>query len=196
MKATKVTVDKNGLVHIICVLDRSGSMSGMESDVIGGFNAFVKAQQKVGDNAVLTLILFDSQYEVVFKRVPISQVPVLDNKIYNVRGMTALMDALGFALTTFTDDLAIVFVNTDGHENSSKEFTDQQIRDLVTNKKNLGWDFQFVGAGIDAWAVGSQYGFSKMDTISVSNTSAGYVATYDSMNLRSTKYRSSVGGCE
>lgn len=189
MKAKKIVATTGGPVHIICILDRSESMNGLIRDVIGGFNQFVKEQQAIEGDAILSLYIFDTTYEVIHDRVNLKDVPELTEKEYFARGMTALNDAIGRSLSSNHDARAIVFINTDGEENASREYTTEDVRSMVKTKTDLGWEFQFVGAGFDAWSVGRTYGFSQADSVSVSNDHVGVTATYSSMNLRAKSYR-------
>lgn len=189
MKAKKIVATTGGPVHIICVLDRSGSMNSLISDVIGGFNQFVKEQKAIEGDAILSLYIFDTEYEVIHDRIDLQDVPELTEKEYFARGGTALNDAIGKSLSSNHDARAIVFINTDGYENASREFSSEDVRKMVEKKTDLGWEFQFVGAGMDAWSVGSTYGFSQADSVSVSNDHLGVTATYSAMSTRASSYR-------
>jgi hypothetical protein len=190
MIAKKVVSNTGGPVHIICILDRSGSMHKLISDVIGGFNQFVKEQQAIDGDAIISLYIFDDIYEAVYERVDIQEAPELTQGVYFSRGMTSLNDAIGKSLSSHNDGRAIVFINTDGFENSSKEYSSPDVKEMVERKTELGWEFQFVGAGIDAFNDGGKhYGFTVADSVSVSATHAGIAATYTAMSTRASSYR-------
>jgi uncharacterized protein YegL len=144
---------KANVVDLIAILDRSGSMGGKEEDVIGGFNEFIAAQRKVPGEACVTLVLFDEQYQVVHNRVPLQDVPELTKETYHTRGSTALLDAVGKTLKSAESaKKAIVFIFTDGQENASKEWKLDAVKRLVEDRQKKGWDINFIGADIDAYA--------------------------------------------
>ena len=153
--------DKN-LTEIICVLDRSGSMSNQVRDTIGGFNTFLKEQQAAPGEALLTLVLFDHEYNILYSGVNVRDVQPLDDKTYQPRGMTALNDAVGRAILEAGGRFAsmppekrpgqvIVVITTDGHENASKEFTDAKVREMISHQREkYGWLFLFLAADIQS----------------------------------------------
>ncbi len=148
--------------ELIFILDRSGSMGGLESDTIGGYNALLEKQKREPGECHLTTILFDDRYEVLCDRVPLRQARPLTEDAYYVRGSTALLDAVGRAITTagnaqkyaFPDqraDRVMVVITTDGMENASREYTLAQVRGMIERQKSrFGWEFLFLGANIDA----------------------------------------------
>ncbi|QDT65560.1 vWA domain-containing protein [Calycomorphotria hydatis] len=152
---------KSDLTDITLVVDRSGSMSQIQSDAEGGVNSFIAEQAKLPGEANLTLVQFDTEYEFIHKGTPIANVPKY--RLYP-RGATALLDAVGRAINETGERLAklpeaerpglVVFVvMTDGHENSSREFTKQQIKDLIERQQNVyNWQFTFLGANQDAFS--------------------------------------------
>lgn len=166
---------------ITMILDRSGSMGGRETDVIGHYNAYMEEIRDLpGVETNVTLVLFDDQYQVIHNNQNIKYVPELTRDTYFVRGSTALLDAIGRAIRT-VDALKdkpskIVFViNTDGYENASREFTRAQIKEMVTERQNNhDWQFVFAGADIDAFGEGASIGINWQSTIRHSNTSRGY----------------------
>lgn len=177
-------------VHIICILDRSGSMGSLADEVIGAFNEFVDDQLKQPGRAKLTLVLFDDKYEVVFDKIKLKDVPDLTREVYFTRGMTGLYDAVGKTLASIDDPDAIVLIQTDGYENSSREYTQAQVKELIKAKEALGWEFQFLGADIDTVSVGSSMGLSAKSAVSFDKSSFGIHEAYASMNSVSTSYRS------
>lgn len=151
---------KNNLTEIIFLLDRSGSMAGLEGDTVGGFNAFVKKQTELEGETILTTVLFDDQYEVLWNGIDAREAKLTDDDYY-VRGMTALLDAVGKTILDVGYRLArtseerrpgkVIFViTTDGMENASSEFTYGKVKELIRHQQEkYGWEFIFMGANID-----------------------------------------------
>lgn len=169
-------------LHIVSILDRSGSMGAAQFEVIGAYNSFIEEQKKITkENNVKTtvsLILFDDKYQEVYTKIDINDVPVLDNKVYYTRGMTALYDAIGKAINTFEGKKKVIFfIETDGYENASHEFTANTLKELVEKKKSDGWDFNFVGADLSkaaTVAIASQFGISASKTMAFDKSANGY----------------------
>lgn len=184
--------------HITAVLDRSGSMRNLEADTIGGFNKFLDDQKAAEGEATLTLVLFDEQYEVPYSSKNLKDIPGLDNKLYFARGMTALYDALGKAIIETGKTLAaipedmrpgtvIVLVMTDGEENSSKEFAGEPGRErlaaMVKAQTDIyKWSFIFMGANIDAKAVGASIGVASARSLNYTGDSVGTRSAYEAMS--------------
>ncbi|MDO5536772.1 MAG: VWA domain-containing protein [Desulfovibrionaceae bacterium] len=152
---------KKGLVELVFILDRSGSMSGLESDTIGGFNSLVEKQKAEEGEALVTTILFDSEIEVLHDRLPLAEVPPMTRKEYFVRGCTALLDAIGFGIEHIekihkyareedVPEHTLFVITTDGLENASRRFDSSAVKKLIEARKETGWDFLFLGANIDA----------------------------------------------
>lgn len=180
-------------VEIVVIADRSGSMSSIRTDAIGGFNTFLAEQQKVKGAANLTLILFDDQYEVPIESKPIADVPPLTEATFVPRGMTAMNDAIGRALTkleTAKPEKAIVCILTDGQENASKEFTAAQVKSLITAADARGWQVVYLAANQDAFSVGATLGIQGSNTQNFAATGKGVQDAYTSLSVRSTNYRS------
>lgn len=164
---------------ITFVLDRSGSMSGSELDLIGGVNKYLEEQRTVAGKCSITTVLFDDVYEVLYNGVDLHEVRDLDRSQYNVRGMTALFDALGRAIEeagrrframpeSERPGRVLFVVITDGHENSSKEFNLKRLADMVkTQQDTYDWDFVFIGADLDAFGAYSQVGVRAANYTSV-----------------------------
>ena len=147
-------------MDIVFLLDRSGSMGGLEHDTIGGYNSYLKKQKD--KNAKVTTVLFDNEYEILHDRKDIKDVKKLTQKEYFVRGSTALLDAIGRTINYLDSKKAnkVMFViTTDGYENASREFSKEQIKKLI--KKHDNWEFIYIGAGIDSYAEGSSIGIKK-----------------------------------
>ena len=162
---------KKGLTELVFVVDRSGSMGGLESDTIGGFNATLEAHRKEEGEAVVSTVLFDNEVEVLHDRLPISEVAPITEKEYWVRGCTALLDAVGGAVNHIDrvhgylpedcrPEHTIVVITTDGMENASREYTYSQVKKLISRKESEGWSFLFLGANIDAAAEAERIGIA------------------------------------
>ena len=184
-------------VHLYMLLDRSGSMSGWEQDVIGGFNTFIKEQQKEKDDCSVTLVQFDGQapYEVIIDAQDLSTVTELAPNVYRPRGNTPLLDALGRMIKNAEKSEAqqaedvLVWVFTDGLENASREFTYEQIKALVAEKEKAGWTFMFMGAGIDSYRAGRSLGFSDDNVSNFHKSAEGIDAAYMQFDRSLSSYR-------
>ncbi|MGI6196760.1 MAG: vWA domain-containing protein [Eubacteriales bacterium] len=165
-------MNKN-LTEIVYILDRSGSMSGLEKDTIGGYNSFLKKQKAEPGQAVVTTVLFDDKCEIIHDRVDIRKVAPLTNRQYYARGMTALLDAIGETVKRVSNRhknaipgevpaKTIVVITTDGCENASMEYTYRMVADMVrVQKEKYGWEFLFLGANIDAIETAADFGITK-----------------------------------
>jgi hypothetical protein len=180
---------------IVFILDRSGSMGSLTTDVIGGFNQFLKEQKEVKGKASLTVVLFDDMYELLMEDVDIQDVNPITEKEYFVRGRTtALLDAVGKTINTVKAnakkrDKVLFFINTDGIENASHEFTNPDVKALVEETKKLGWNYVFLGANIDSFAVGGAMGIKL--TASYTPSSVGTQSLYYTMSSVTKGFRSS-----
>jgi hypothetical protein len=164
---------KKDLTELIFILDRSGSMSGLESDTIGGYNAMLEKQKKEPGEVVLTTVLFDDGYELLHDRINLKGIAAITEKEYFVRGSTALLDAVGKTINKIgnvqkhTDEAEraehVMFViTTDGMENASREFGYEKVRKMIEHQKEkYGWEFIFLGANIDAIATAERFGIDK-----------------------------------
>lgn len=160
-------------VEIVCILDRSGSMSSIMSEAVASLNSFIEGQKELPGKVKVTLVAFDDQYEIVLDRVKLNEVPVIKVEDVRPRGMTALNDAIGKTINNITAKNVVLLIQTDGFENASQEYNTKQVRDLIEAKKDAGWDISFIGAGIDAFATGSTYGIVKGKCLSIDKTAAG-----------------------
>ena len=164
---------KNNLTEMVFILDKSGSMSGLEQDTIGGFNSMLEKQKKEEGDALITTVLFDNNYELLHERMNIKHVKLMTDREYYVGGSTALLDALGRTINRIGKSISesredyrpgkVIFVIiTDGMENSSKEFTYRKIKEMIEHQKTkYSWDFIFLGANIDAVDTASKFGISE-----------------------------------
>ncbi len=163
---------KKGLTELVFILDRSGSMSGLEGDTIGGYNALLAKQKKEPGDAVITTVLFDDKVELLHDRINLKGVIPITDREYFVRGCTAMLDAVGQTIGkigkaqkhTAEEERAekVLFViTTDGYENSSREYSYEQVKKLIQHQKTkYGWEFIFLGANIDAVETAAQFGIS------------------------------------
>ena len=161
-------------LDLIFVMDRSGSMGGSEEDTIGGFNSFIQREKDKNLNTHVTTVLFDDQYEVLYKRKPINEVSELTRNEYWVRGCTALLDAIGKTINTLDkeiDNKVLFIIMTDGMENSSCEFSKEKIRNLIS-KHN--WEFIYIGADIDSYSEAGHIGIKRTHTANYRKSREGF----------------------
>jgi von Willebrand factor type A domain len=182
-------VNKN-LTEIIFLLDRSGSMAGLESDTIGGFNSFIKRQGSLEGETRLTTVLFDDSYEVLWNGIQAQDATLTHNEYY-VRGTTALLDAVGKTILDVGSRLAgtpdeqrpkkVIFViTTDGFENASREFTYKKVKELINHQqKKYNWEFIFMGANIDVTKEADNLGIQKENAYTFEASEAGVEKMYN-----------------
>ena len=174
----------NGITELVFILDRSGSMAGLESDTIGGFNGLIDKQKKVDGKAFVTTVLFDNQQKTVHDRVDLAEVAPMTEKEYYVGGSTALLDAVGDTVTHIEkihkyvrpEDVpahTMVVITTDGMENSSHRWRAADVKKLVEKKKEGGWEFLFLGANIDAVSEAARFGIDADKAVRYRNDSVG-----------------------
>lgn len=184
-------------VEIVGILDRSGSMHHLEASTISGYNEFIKKQQELGPGRV-TLAIFDDQYDIVYESKSLKKVPVLTKSVYYARGMTALRDAVGRTITHVHErhkngkqpDKTLVFIVTDGLENASTEYSQDQIKKMIERRKKDGWEFFFMGANIDSFDVGTNYGISQTHIANYAATKIGTENLYATASAASSSSRS------
>lgn len=162
-----------GLTEIVFILDRSGSMSGLESDTIGGFNSLIAKQKKEEGQALVSTVLFDDRSDVLYDRIPLDKITPMTDDDYYVRGCTALLDAVGGAIHHIGNfhkyarpedrpEKTMFIITTDGMENASKRYTYEKVKTMIEHQKEKhGWEFIFLGANIDAVEVAGRFGISK-----------------------------------
>jgi uncharacterized protein YegL len=182
---------KKDLTELVFILDRSGSMSGLESDTIGGFNSMIEKQKNEPGEAIVTTVLFDDGYELLHGRINLRGVEPITSREYFVRGSTALLDAIGKTINkignaqkqTAEDERAehVIFViTTDGMENSSRESNYEIIKKMVENQKmRYGWEFIFLGANIDAVAEARRFGINEDRAARYNADSKGTALNYE-----------------
>jgi uncharacterized protein YegL len=192
---------RNDLTELMAILDRSGSMAHLANDTIGGFNKFIEDQKQAPGEAILTTVLFDNQYEFLHDGVNIQDVKPITEKDYFARGMTALLDAVGRTINHIGEKLSkmdeadrpskvMVLIITDGMENSSHEFTQSQIKEMVECQKNTyKWEFLFFGANIDSFSTAGGLGIDLTRAVNFSASGIGINTTLDAMSLAASSYR-------
>ena len=164
---------KKNLTEIVFILDRSGSMGGLEEDTIGGFNAMIEKQKKEPGEAVISTVIFDNVSEVIHDRVDVQQIPLMTREDYWVRGCPALLDAVGDAIHHIGNvhkyareedrpEKTIFVITTDGMENASRRYNYHRVRKMIQRQKEeYGWEFLFLGANIDAAKEAARFGISE-----------------------------------
>lgn len=196
---TEEVVDGNKTL-IVCILDRSGSMGSIIDDAIGGFNSFLKKQKKEDEEAAMTVVLFDDRYELLYNNVDLQKVKKITRDEWDPRGMTALYDAIGKAITDVEreikdmpkskrPDKVMVAIATDGGENASREYNSDTIKKLIKKKEKDDWHFAFLAADQDAFSVGRSFGVKGGNTFSYTNTAAGNATMFDSLSNATSKMR-------
>ena len=185
--------NKNNITEIVFILDRSGSMGGLESDTIGGFNSMLRDQKKKEGKAFVSTVLFDHESIVLHDRIPVENVPEMTDSDYTVRGCTALLDAIGdavkhignihkYARPEDVPEHTMFIITTDGLENASRRYNSKEIKALIEKKKKLGWEFLFIGANIDAIETAGRYGIDSDRAVNYHADSQGTAAVFRAVN--------------
>lgn len=186
---------------LVSILDRSGSMSGLEESSISGFNKFIKEQRSVEGEVEVNTVLFDDSIEVIHNELPIAHVPLLTTRDYFARGSTALLDAIGQAIHKIetrikfekgmsNSDKVIFLIVTDGQENASRHYSYEIIRKLITTHvKKDQWEFIYLGANMDAVQEASKYGIRKERAMNFTATQDGINHVYETINSFATHIR-------
>lgn len=182
---------KKNLTEIVFILDRSGSMSGLEADTIGGFNSMIEKQKKAEGEALISTILFDNVSEVIHDRVDVSNIKSMTDDDYTVRGCTALLDAIGGAIHhignihkyTGAEDVpehTLFVITTDGMENASRFYDSEKVKEMIERQKQkYGWEFLFLGANIDAVETAKSFGISEDRAVNYHSDSKGTALNYE-----------------
>lgn len=200
-EAKKEIVAPKTKTELVFILDRSGSMSGLESDTIGGFNSMLEKQKQESGEAFVTTVLFDNQYEVLHNRVALGEVKPITDKEYFVRGSTALLDAIGKTISNVKNkqaklekaksDKVLFVIITDGQENSSQEFNLTKVKNLITEQKEKSdWEFLFLGANIDAISTAESFGIDRAKAVEYLSDSQGTQKNYKVLNKAVKEVRS------
>ena len=211
------------MTELVFILDRSGSMAGLEADTIGGFNAMLEKQRRQDGEALVSTVLFDGVTEVLHDRVPLDRVPLLTDKTYTVRGCTALLDAVGgaihhignihalldavggaihhignihkYARREDVPEKTIFVITTDGMENASRRYSYEKVKQMIARQqKKYGWEFLFLGANIDAAKEAGRMGIAPTHAVTYTNDSAGVRANYESVTYAVSAMRSPFSG--
>ena len=185
---------KTKITELVFILDKSGSMSGLETDTIGGYNAMLKKQQEEPGEAIVTTVLFDDDYELLHDRINIKGIRPITEKEYFVGGYTALLDAIGKALHKIGNaqrhtsegqraDKVMFVITTDGMENASREYTYEKIKETIERQKEkYGWEFIFLGANIDATSTAARFGISADRAANYHADSQGTRLNYEAVS--------------
>ena len=186
------------VVDIVVLIDKSFSMGGMIDETIGAFNGFLKEQREIEGEALLTLILFDHECEAPYFQVPLDFVEDLTRETYQVRGNTAMYDAIGLAIDVMElankSEKVIFLIQSDGQENSSTLYSGDLLARRIKAQEKLGWDFKFIGTGIDAIKEGSKFGLRTNSCTTFDMSGEGIHDGFASMDVSATAYRTkSVG---
>lgn len=198
---------KKGLTELVFILDRSGSMRGLESDTIGGFNGMLLKQQKEDGEANVTTVLFDDQIETIHDRFPITAVKALTEKDYYVRGCTALLDAVGSIVQKMENiqrrlpeelqaENVIFVITTDGMENASREYTAGMVKKMIEACQKRGWQFIFLGANINAEEEAVKIGIRRPNAVTYRNDSRGVQLNFQAVTEAVCCLRSDEDMCE
>ena len=199
---------KKGLTELVFILDRSGSMQGLEADTIGGFNSMIEKQKKEEGEAYVSAVLFDDRMEVLYDRVELQKVEPMTDRQYYVRGCTALLDALGgaihhignvhkYAREEDVPEKTICVITTDGMENASRTYSLDRVRRMVERQqKQYHWEFLFLGANIDAIAEASRFGIHASRAANYVHDSAGTRLNFDVLSKAISGARASASAEE
>lgn len=195
---------KKGLTEVVFILDRSGSMSGLETDTIGGFNSMIERQKKEPGEAFISTVLFDDSTDVIYDRVDVKKVEPMTDRQYYVGGSTALLDAVGGAIHHIGNvhkyareedrpEKTLFIITTDGMENASHIYSYDKIKKMVEQKKaKYGWEFIFLGANIDAIDVASHFGIDANRAFNYECDSAGTQLNYKVLTKAVSAFRCAV----
>jgi Mg-chelatase subunit ChlD len=195
---------KRNVTELVFILDKSGSMAGLEADTIGGFNAMLMKQQKAQGEAIVTTALFNHQYELLHDRINVRGISPITEKDYEVGGTTALLDAIGSTIQKIINvqkrtseeeraEKVLFVITTDGMENASKEYSAGKIKKMVQyQKEKFGWEFMFLGANIDAISTAARFGIDEEFAVDYHADQVGTQLNYEAvneavMNLRTGK---------
>jgi hypothetical protein len=186
---------------IICILDRSGSMETIKTDVLGGFNSFLEQQKQVEGDARISVVLFDNEYNMLYENIDIKKAQSLTTETYVPRATTALYDSVGITLDRYIDmlsntpfekraDKVLCVIATDGLENASRKYSQQQIKEMIEEMRNeFHWEFIFLAANQDAMLTATSMGISAGNSLNFAYSGDGVKAAYSTMSNVTSKYR-------
>lgn len=192
---------KKNLTELVFILDRSGSMQGLESDTIGGFNSLVEKQKKEEGECYVSTVLFDNECEVLHDRVKLGDVAPMTEKEYYTRGCTALLDAVGgaihhignvhkYARSEDVPEHTMFVIITDGMENASRRYSAEEVRRKIERQKErYGWEFLFLGANIDAVQTARSYGIAQGRSVNYTHDGKGTKLVYEAVSKAVVKMR-------
>lgn len=192
---------KKDLVELVFILDRSGSMAGLEKETIAGFNRLIQQQKEVQGEALVSTVLFDDRFEVLHNRVSIQKIEHMTSKDYYVRGSTALLDAIGRSILKIRNvhkaleeenkpEKTLFFITTDGMENASVDFNYERVNEYIQlQKEKYGWEFIFIGANIDAIGTAKKFGIDADRAVNYRADKRGTNLNYKVMNETITELR-------
>ncbi len=193
----------NNITELVFILDRSGSMSGLEADTIGGFNSMIEKQRRQEGECFVSTVLFDHESFVLHDRIPLESVPKMTENDYTVRGCTALIDAIGMAIKHIgnihkyarPEDVpqnTMFVITTDGQENASRVYSSDKVKKMIEKQKTkYGWEFLFIGANIDAVETAASFGISRDRAVNYNADSKGTRVLYEAVSDAVCSMRSS-----
>ena len=196
------------MTELVFILDRSGSMAGLEADTIGGFNSMLAKQRATPGEAVVSTVLFDHETQVIHDRVPLEEVKDLTREDYYVRGCTALLDAVGgaihhignvhkYARKEDVPEKTLFIITTDGMENASKRYDYRKVKEMIERQKDkYGWEFLFLGANIDAAREAARFGIGEDKAVTYRSDSVGTRLNYDVIADAVADYRRAAPCCK
>ena len=194
---------RKNLTEIVFILDRSGSMIGLEADTIGGFNSMIEKQKKENGEALISTVLFDNVSEVIHDRVPVQKVEPMTDKDYSVRGCTALLDAIGgaihhignvhkYARNEDVPEHTLFVITTDGMENASRRYDSEKVKKMIERQKNrYGWEFLFIGANIDSVETAKHFGINSDRSVNYHADGQGTAVVFDAVSKTVCNFRKS-----
>ena len=194
---------RKNLTEIVFILDRSGSMSGLETDTIGGFNSMIEKQKKENGEALISTVLFDNVSEVIHDRVPVQKVDPMTDRDYSVRGCTALLDAIGgaihhignvhkYARKEDVPEHTLFVITTDGMENASRRYDSETVKKMIERQKNrYGWEFLFIGANIDSVETAKHFGINSDRSVNYHADGQGTAVVFDAVSKTVCNFRKS-----
>ncbi|MBR4461891.1 MAG: VWA domain-containing protein [Erysipelotrichaceae bacterium] len=191
---------KKDLTELVFILDRSGSMHGLVDDTIGGFNSFIEKQKDVDGECLVSTVLFNSQSNVIHDRVSLKEIPEMTRKEYVPSGSTALIDAMGDAIHHIRNvhkyireedvpENTIFVIITDGQENDSHRYSSDEVKKMVSEQKEKGWEFLFLGANIDAVETAKNYGIAPDRSVNFVCDVKGVETNFETLDKAVKNYR-------